>query len=61
MPGKYTLAELQTGLPAGVEPHQKEQWLSDADFVAALKMDRATYDGLAAWKKNNAKKAAGIY
>ena len=61
VPGKYTLAELQAGLPAGVKPHEKELWLSDADFETALKMGRAAFDGLAGWKKNNAKKAAGIY
>ena len=61
VPGKYSLADLQGDAPAGVEPHGKEKWLSDADFMTALKMSRDDYNKLPAWKQNNAKKAAGIF
>jgi hypothetical protein len=61
VPGKYSLAELQGVAPAGVEPHGKEKWLSDAEFESALKMSRAEFDKLPAWKQNNAKKAANIF
>lgn len=61
VPGKYSLAELQNGCPAGVEPHSKEMWLSDADFASCIKMSRDEFSKLAGWKQANAKKAANIF
>ena len=40
---KFSLAELQAGTPEGVDPTKKEEYLSDADFLEAFKVDMAAY------------------
>ncbi len=58
----YSLADLQnnTGLD-NVDPKRKELYLSDEDFQATFKMDKAKFDSQAKWKKDAAKKKAGIF
>ena len=57
----YSLAELQAGCPAGVEAANKEKSLNDEDFEATFKMSRGDFDSLPKWKREKAKKDAGIF
>lgn len=57
----FTLDELKAGTPAGVDPANKELYLSDADFQAAMGCDKAAWGTMAAWKKTAAKKKAGLF
>ena len=59
--GLYSLAELQAGCPPGVAPAAKEDALDPADFEKTFKMDRAAFDGLPKWKREKAKKEAGLF
>ena len=56
-----SLATLQAGTPAGVDPARKEQYLSTEAFEAEFGMPRAEFDKLPQWKRNAAKKKAGIF
>ena len=57
----FSLAELQEGLPEGVDPANKEACLSSADFVSAFGMSRDEFAALPLWKRNGAKKRAGLF
>jgi advillin len=57
----YSLAELQAGCPAGVVANSKEKSLNDADFEATFKMTRDEFDAVPKWKRDKAKKDAGIF
>jgi villin 1/advillin len=57
----FPLAELQAGIPPGVDPKAKENYLSDEDFQAAFAMDKAAFDALPGWKKTAAKKKAKLF
>jgi len=57
----FTIDELKAGCPAGVDPKNKELYLSDSDFQAAFGMDKAAWGSLAAWKKTAAKKKSGFF
>lgn len=48
-------------LPPEVDPKNKEDFLSEADFKAVFGMDRDTYDKLPQWKRINLKKKAGLF
>jgi hypothetical protein len=56
----YTQAELQSKL-SNVDPACKEQYLSDADFEALFKCDKASFLKQPQWKRANAKKSAGLF
>ena len=63
-PGSKTfgIAELRTMRAAdGIAVDSKESYLSDADFKAALGMDKAAFAALPKWKAADAKKKAGIF
>ncbi len=59
---KYTFAQL-TGpsLPEGIDPTQKEQYLLEDEFKARFGISRAEFNALPGWKKNNARKKAGLF
>lgn len=57
----YSVEDLQNGVPAGVDPTRKEDYLSDADFEVLLKMGRDAFAKMPAWKKQAAKKNAKIF
>ena len=57
----FPLAELQAGVPDGVEPTRKEEHLSEEDFMAAFKMDMGSFKALPGWKRTGLKKAAGLF
>jgi hypothetical protein len=57
----FSLAELQAGCPPGVDPKNKELWLTDAEFAAALGGAKSDFGKLAKWKRDAAKKKAGLF
>jgi len=58
---KHPLADLQKGVPEGVDPSRKEDYLSDADFEAVFKMKRDAFTKLPNWKKDNLKKSTNMF
>jgi hypothetical protein len=48
-------------LPEEVDRSKLEAYLADEEFQTIFKMSRAEYNALPQWKKNNAKKAAGLF
>uniref|UniRef100_A0AAX7V8Z9 HP domain-containing protein n=1 Tax=Astatotilapia calliptera TaxID=8154 RepID=A0AAX7V8Z9_ASTCA len=48
-------------LPEGVDPTQKEDYLSDLDFENLLSTTRADFQRLPKWRQNDLKKKAGIF
>jgi len=58
---KFSYADLKNKTAANVDPTKREQYLSDAEFQQVLGMDRAAFEGLVQWKKDQAKKKAGIF
>jgi len=61
VPGSFSLDDLKAGLPDGVDPTRKEQYLDDAAFAECFSMDRAKFDALPKWKRDAAKKKAGLF
>ena len=47
----YTLEQLTGGCPDGVNPDEKELYLSDAEFEVVFKVDKATFEKLPKWKR----------
>lgn len=60
-PGTHSLDDLKGGIPAGVDPTMKEEYLDDATFATVFKMDRAAFRALAKWKRDDLKKKAGLF
>jgi hypothetical protein len=58
--GTKTLAELQAGCD-GIDITQKQKYLSDAEFLTVFKMDKAAFEAMPGWKKQAAKKQAGLF
>jgi len=59
---KYTFAQLcGSNLPEGVDATQKEQYLLEDEFKTRFGITRAEFNALPGWKKNNARKKAGLY
>ncbi len=62
---RYPLVVLQEKdvekLPADVNPAQKELSLHDAEFSRVFNMERAAFDALPGWKRDQLKKAVGIF
>lgn len=56
----FTLEQLQAG-QAGVNPSQKEQYLSDADFLALFGVEKAAFGGMPKWKQQAAKKKHNLF
>lgn len=51
----------QAGVPAGVDPKNKELYLNDADFTSLMGMTKAAWETAPAWKKTAAKKKVGMF
>ena len=56
----FTLAELQTTLPDGVDHSNKEAHLSDVEFSQLFDMDRAAFSALPTWKSRGLKMKHGL-
>jgi hypothetical protein len=50
-----------SNLPKGVDPLNREQALSDEEFVEVFGMDKASFANLAGWKRTNLKKVRGLF
>ncbi|XP_050922964.1 villin-1 isoform X2 [Lates calcarifer] len=48
-------------LPQGVDPSQREEYLSDADFENLLGTTRPDFQRLPKWRQNDLKKKAGLF
>ena len=48
-------------MPAGVDRHRKQEFLSAADFKDAFGMDKEAFEGMPKWKQNTAKKKLKIF
>ncbi len=48
-------------LPSGVDSTCKEKYLVDQDFSRLFGMTREAFNALPKWKRDNAKKAVGIF
>ena len=57
----FSLAALQGSAPAGVDPAKKETYLSDVDFQANFAMGKAEFAAMPLWKRQAAKKKAGLF
>ena len=59
----FSLAELKAPgpYPAGVDAHERENYLSDADFRAVFGVDKAAFGAQAKWKRDAAKKKADLF
>ena len=47
--------------PQSVNPSNKEQSLSEEEFVAVFGMDKASFQKLPSWKRTNLKKEHGLF
>lgn len=59
--GFFSLSELQSGCPAGVDPLHKELSLDPAAFPSALGASAEDFMRLPKWKQSAAKKKAGLF
>jgi hypothetical protein len=57
----YSLAELKAAIPAGVDAARKEEYLSAADFEALFGLSRGGFQKQPKWKRDAAKKGAGLF
>jgi hypothetical protein len=60
-PGAFSLEDLKGGVPPGIDPSLKEEYLDDAIFASVFNMDRAAFRALAKWKRDDLKKKAGLF
>ena len=59
--GTFTLEQLQSSVPTGVDASKKETYLSDADFQTHFGMDKAAFAKLPAWKSKGVKQELGLF
>jgi hypothetical protein len=57
----FSLAELQSGLPVGVDALRKENYLSPADFEGVFGMAVADFAKVPKWRRDGEKKRAGLF
>ena len=60
-PGSFTLEQLKAPGTAGVDPARKEEYLDDATFTTVFGVDRVKFAALPKWKRDDAKKKAGLF
>uniref|UniRef100_A0A3Q1HWR2 Villin-like n=1 Tax=Acanthochromis polyacanthus TaxID=80966 RepID=A0A3Q1HWR2_9TELE len=58
---KLLINQDPSDLPDGVDPTQKEDYLSDADFERLLGTTRLDFHRLPKWRQNDLKKKAGLF
>jgi hypothetical protein len=58
---KVPYDSLKSGLPEGVDPAHKEEYLDDASFQSMFGMDRIAFRALPKWKRDDAKKKHGLF
>lgn len=57
----FSVDDLTKGCPEGVDPKNKELYLSDADFKTLMGCTKAEWEATPGWKKTAAKKKAAIF
>jgi len=58
----FTKEELaHNPVPSGVDPANRELYLSDEEFKTVFKMNKAEMKALPAWKRQGLKKAQGLF
>lgn len=57
----YTYAELKGARLPDVNWAQREQRLTDAEFATVFKISRAEFNALPGWKRDEKKKAVGLF
>lgn len=57
----HSYDDLKNGVPAGVDPARKEEYLDDKTFKELFDMDKKTFAALPKWKKDDAKKKKGLF
>jgi hypothetical protein len=60
-PGAFTYDQLKGQLPEGVDPAQKEEYLSDKQFTEVMGVDRAAFRAMPKWKRDDLKKKKGLF
>ena len=58
---KFTYEELKKGIPEGVNPQAKEEYLSAEEFQTVFGMTIEAFRELKHWKKKDLKKAKGLF
>lgn len=61
VPGSWSHDDLKAGLPQGVDPANKEEYLDDASFKTLFDVDRAAFRAQPKWKRDAAKKKVGLF
>jgi hypothetical protein len=61
--GNYSYEDLKNNnFPDGaIDMASKETYLTDSEFQQVFSQDRATFNGLAKWKRDAAKKKVGLF
>jgi hypothetical protein len=57
----YSLDDIKNNRVPNMDPANKPYYLSDADFQATFKMDKAAFRALAKWKADGEKKKVGLF
>ncbi|KAF3689723.1 Advillin p92 [Channa argus] len=60
-PPEALIRKLASELPEGVDPTQKEKYLSDSDFTSVFGMDKDKFVSLPQWKQLSLKKEIGMF
>ena len=58
---KHDVEALRAGIPEGVDPKRKQDYLSDAQFEEVFGMNRDAFNALKEWKQKDLKKAKGLF
>ncbi|PRP73732.1 hypothetical protein PROFUN_16636, partial [Planoprotostelium fungivorum] len=57
---KYSVVELRTK-PEGLDQHNLEKYLTEEDFESTFEMDRASFEAMPGWKREERKKKLGLF
>lgn len=57
----YPYEALKDGIPDGVDPSRKEEYLDATTFSSFFGMDKASFAALPKWKRDSQKKSKGLF
>jgi hypothetical protein len=57
----FSFEELTGGVPEGVDPSRKEEYLDDATFQAKFGTTKAAFASTPKWKRDAKKKELGLF
>nr|XP_026691596.1 villin-1-like isoform X2 [Ciona intestinalis] len=57
----YSIQQLSTSCPQGVDPTKKERYLSERDFAQTFRMTREEFSKLSEWYRNDLKKKFNLF